>query len=126
MADPSSSMSLVELAETRFGGGQILPAEMLLLEETARGQTADCSSLVERRIRSDLISWLCSDTRARGQVTHHGVWLIGADIEGDTGLEHVSVSFPRRSSPHYGDEGTTHSPIATRCMRAARSGRTEL
>ena len=31
-----------------------------------------------------------------------------------------------RSSPHYGDEGATHSPIATRCMRAARSGRTEL
>ena len=31
----------------------------------------------------------------------------------------------RRSSPHYGDEGKTHSPIATRCVRAARSGRIE-
>ena len=28
-----------------------------------------------------------------------------------------------RSSPHYGDEGATHSPIAPRCLLAARYGR---
>ena len=28
-----------------------------------------------------------------------------------------------RSSPHYGDEGITHSPIAPRCLLAARYGR---
>jgi hypothetical protein len=31
----------------------------------------------------------------------------------------------RRSSPHYGDEGKLIQPIATRCVRAARSGRIE-
>ena len=30
-----------------------------------------------------------------------------------------------RSSPHYGDEGKLIQPIATRCVRAARSGRIE-
>src|SRR5271163_1861806 len=28
-----------------------------------------------------------------------------------------------RSSPHYGGEGVTHSPIAPRCLLAARYGR---
>jgi hypothetical protein len=28
-----------------------------------------------------------------------------------------------RSSPHYWDEGATHSPIAPRCLLAARCGR---
>jgi hypothetical protein len=28
-----------------------------------------------------------------------------------------------RSSPHYGGEGTTHSPIVPRCLLAARYGR---
>ena len=28
-----------------------------------------------------------------------------------------------RSSPHNGDEGVTHSPIAPRCLLAARYGR---
>ena len=28
-----------------------------------------------------------------------------------------------RSSPHYWDEGATHSPIAPRCLLAARYGR---
>ena len=31
----------------------------------------------------------------------------------------------RRSSPHYEDEGKLIRPIATRCVRAARSGRIE-
>ena len=30
-----------------------------------------------------------------------------------------------RSSPHYEDEGKLIQPIATRCVRAARSGRIE-
>ena len=44
-----------------------------------------------------------------------------AVIEWETSDEQVGQRWAR-SSPHYGGEGVTHSPIAPRCLLAARYG----
>src|SRR3979411_1174495 len=44
-------------------------------------------------------------------------------IEWERPLMNRSAKDGIRSSPHYGGEGVTHSPIAPRCLLAARYGR---
>ena len=46
-----------------------------------------------------------------------------AVIEWGRPLMNRSAKDGIRSSPHYGGEGVTHSPIAPRCLLAARYGR---
>src|ERR1700739_3964391 len=46
-----------------------------------------------------------------------------AVIEWERPLMNRSAKDGARSSPHYWDEGATHSPIAPRCLLAARYGR---
>jgi len=46
-----------------------------------------------------------------------------AVIKGATPLMNRSAKGGARSSLHYGGEGATHPPIAPRCLRAARYGR---
>src|ERR1039458_5712470 len=46
-----------------------------------------------------------------------------AVIEWERSLMNRSAKDGARSSPHYGDEGATHSPIAPRCLLTARYGR---
>ena len=46
-----------------------------------------------------------------------------AVIEWERSLMNRSAKDGVRSSPHYGGEGVTHSPIAPRCLLAARYGR---
>ena len=48
---------------------------------------------------------------------------IGAVIDWGRPLMNRSAKDGIRSSPHYGGEGVTHSPIAPRCLLAARYGR---
>ena len=43
-----------------------------------------------------------------------------AVIEWERSLMNRSAKDGARSSPHYGGEGVTHSPIAPRCLLAAR------
>ena len=99
MADPAPRPTLVELAAARFVGADIWRAEKLLFESTERGEKAECSDLPEdqRCIRSNRITWLCSDPNASNRVTHLGIWLIDAEIDGDTDLEHVNIAFPLRA-----------------------------
>src|SRR5271166_829721 len=47
-----------------------------------------------------------------------GLWSMGA-----TPKTNRSAKDGARSSPHYGGEGVSHSPIAPRCLLAARYGR---
>jgi hypothetical protein len=46
-----------------------------------------------------------------------------AVIEWERSLMNRSAKDGARSSPHYGGEGVTHSPIVPRCLLAARYGR---
>src|SRR5271168_1628461 len=46
-----------------------------------------------------------------------------AVIEWERSLMNRSAKDGVRSSPHYGGEGVTHSPIVPRCLLAARYGR---
>ena len=48
---------------------------------------------------------------------------IGLQSMGATPKTNRSAKDGARSSPHYGGEGVSHSPIAPRCLLAARYGR---
>ena len=48
---------------------------------------------------------------------------IGLQSMGATPTMNRSAKDGARSSPHYGGEGVTHSPIVPRCLLAARYGR---
>ena len=48
---------------------------------------------------------------------------IGPQSMGATPQMNRSAKDGARSSPHYGDEGVSHSPIAPRCLLTARYGR---
>src|SRR5208337_2661362 len=50
---------------------------------------------------------------------------IGLQSMGATPKTNRSAKDGARSSPHYGGEGVSHSPIAPRCLLAARYGRFE-
>jgi hypothetical protein len=103
MADAAPKQTLLELATRHFGGEDPLPAERKLFEATASGQKTVCNPLqgVEQAIRSDRISWLCADPDASTRVTHRGVWIIGAQIDGNTNLEYARISFPLRALAAY-------------------------
>jgi hypothetical protein len=48
----------------------------------------------ERRVRAELIRWLCTDTAAASRIGSHGIQLFGARISGPLDLANVKLSFP--------------------------------
>ena len=48
----------------------------------------------ERRLEASRISWLCTDREAPKLVSHNGIRIFGASIDGRFDLEDVSVVFP--------------------------------
>jgi len=86
---------LLELAAARFYQ-DIWPAEQRVFEAVASGEVADCIELAEkdRIIRADRLSWLCTNREASAQVTHRGLSISGAKIDGKVDLAWAKISFP--------------------------------
>jgi hypothetical protein len=96
--------ALVELAKKQFG--TLTAAEEKLFRKTAAGEAADYSSPIEddndpanaeswgdnRVLKADRIEWLCADKKAKEYITHKGLEIQGARIEGVLDLE--GVRFP--------------------------------
>ncbi len=100
---------LIQLAETKL----VLSvpeheAERELLRQVIKGEdanyTADDDTLNDpgntsewnetRTLRASLIVWLCTDIEARPFLTHRGLRIVGAKIEGALNLQFVSIDFP--------------------------------
>lgn len=98
--------ALLALARKRFP--DLSDAEKILLRKTAAGEAADFSTANDeenkpaqadnwgegRRLRSELIAWLCTDPEASELVTHRGVQVIGARVEGPLDLSFAQMPFP--------------------------------
>jgi sRNA-binding regulator protein Hfq len=93
--------SLLELAREKFG--ELSEAEEKLFEATEKGEVAeiskpdkrtDLSKVVLPVIRADRLVWLMTDRRARRRVTHKGVTVVGARIEGEIDLSFVDWPGP--------------------------------
>lgn len=97
---------LIDLAKAKFG--DLTEAETKLFEETPIGKFADCSASDEkendpanaanwpkaRTIRAECIEWLCTNSEASKRVTHKGLWVEGARIDGEIDLQFAKISFP--------------------------------
>src|SRR5271157_2024669 len=105
---PAQGGGLKRLAQAKFG--TLSAAENLLLEKVTGGEPAVCPDPdgkgydpkdadqwgPARRIRADLVAWLCTNEQARKQVHPHGIQVYGADITGPLDLSFVSIQFPLR------------------------------
>lgn len=84
-------------------------AEVKLLRAAPSGKIANCAEKsapqtqvdvleqdwpLERRVRAELIAWLCTDLRASSHVHTSGVFLSNAWVSGAFDLSFVKVSFP--------------------------------
>jgi len=97
---------LIDLAKAKFG--DLTEAEQDLFIAAAIGEGADCSGLTkkdndpanadqwpnERTIKAECIEWLCTDSEASSLVTHKGVQVEGARIEGEPQLTFANILFP--------------------------------
>lgn len=96
---------LLELAEVRFGKTKV---DKKLFAATAKGEIAGYSSekvdendpanadkwTAKRVIKAEQIQWLCTDRKAKKLVTHKGIEIQGARIEGELDLQFAEMSFP--------------------------------
>jgi hypothetical protein len=96
--------SLVELAEKRFG--KVTRAEERLFFAVALGNVADYSSQIEKEndlstaanwpsqriLHADRIAWLCTDPEAVSHVTHRGLGIKGARIDGKLDLRYADIN----------------------------------
>ena len=96
--------ALVKLAVARFP--TLTPAEKNLFRKIAAGEVADYSSSNQdendpahaedwgenRVLQAERIAWLCANKKAREYITHRGLHIRGARIEGVLDLE--IVRFP--------------------------------
>lgn len=94
------------LAQKRFG--RLSTAEQRFFQAVGNRQTADYSSKEEqdndpanagkweddRVLKADRIAWLCTDVEALSLVSHHGIEVNGARIDGDLELEYAKLRFP--------------------------------
>ena len=109
---------LTALAEAKFG--KLSHAEKLLLEKVPSGDFAICGPKRDRadsnptkeddddprnnpggpdkwgearKIRADLVAWLCTDQEAREHVHWRGIQVYGADVTGPVNLSFVNIPF---------------------------------
>ncbi len=97
---------LLELAEREFG--ELKEPEIKLFRAVAAGEFADYRTgnaadddpagaddwPKGRALRADRIEWLCTDSEATALLTHRGIWITGARIEGDIDLKFIRMPFP--------------------------------
>jgi sRNA-binding regulator protein Hfq len=97
---------LIDLAGEKFG--DLTDAERKMFEAAASGEIADCCGPTKedndpanavnwpkaRTIRAKCIEWLCTDSEASSLVTHKGVQVEGARIEGELNLRFAVMNFP--------------------------------
>jgi sRNA-binding regulator protein Hfq len=98
--------NLIDLALQRFPTPTA--AQRKLFQKVAKGELADYSAEAEedndpadannwgpeRVLDANSIAWLCTDKQASALVTHRGIWLKGARIEGWLDLEFAKILFP--------------------------------
>lgn len=102
-----NATKLLELAKGRFG--ELNGAEEELFRSFADGELADCSDKSgenndpseaidwdenTRVLRARCIFWLCTDREASAIVTHKGIQVKGARIDGKLDLSGARISFP--------------------------------
>jgi len=104
---------LLELARERFGtleNGErkLSGSEVTLFEAVVKGQPARYPAAAgedddpanagkwgkPRILKADRIEWLCTDPEASKLVTHRGIWIEGARIDGAIDLEFAMIPFP--------------------------------
>ncbi len=100
---------LLDLAKKRFGSlGGISAAEEKLIRAAAAGEVADYRMRVagsddpakadawgaERRLRAEIIAWLCTDRQAVQLISHRGIRLAGARVVGKLDISYARISFP--------------------------------
>lgn len=97
---------LTELAKREFG--YVTKAEKKLFKAVVKGEFADyCAETAEdnepakaeswgneRVLNAKIITWLCTEPQARELITHRGILVKGARIDGELGLRYTKVSFP--------------------------------
>jgi hypothetical protein len=98
IADIDNKSKLLQLAASRFNQ-EISLAEEELFEAAVDARDADCTKFSgkDRIIRSDRLSWLCTNPDAAAQVLSRGVSILGAEIDGEVNLEWAKISFPLRT-----------------------------
>ncbi|MFN2622536.1 MAG: hypothetical protein ABR611_06790 [Chthoniobacterales bacterium] len=103
---PSRADQLVILAREKFP--QLTAAEEKFLRHTADAQyavfgdegsqTIDPSQAGEwkedRVLKADCIAWMCADPQAKQFLTHRGVLVVGARIDGELDLQFVQLAVP--------------------------------
>jgi uncharacterized protein YjbI with pentapeptide repeats len=92
---------LKALAYAKFGKESFNDAENSLLHQASTGELPFCAeedledvSHSQRRIRPELIGWLCMDEQARRCVHWQGIKVCGAVINGFLDLLFVNIDFP--------------------------------
>jgi predicted acyltransferase (DUF342 family) len=97
---------LTELAEKDFD--DVSKAEKKLFKAVVKGEFADYSAEAEedndpakgetwgneRALNAKIITWLCTEPQACVLVTHRGILIKGARIDGELGLQCTKISFP--------------------------------
>jgi hypothetical protein len=103
--EPTMAKTLLELARDKFG--ELTEAEEKLFEAIEKGEPADYRSAQkqennpakaqkwgkERALGADRVAWLFTSPDGRSRVTHMGVRISGARIDGYLDLQLVSVRF---------------------------------
>ena len=104
---PTNEVSLLQLANEHFGTNLTLAEEMLfqtvangkMLSYTGdSGKDDDPSNFrnwrIERVIRADRITWLCTDAAASAHVPFTGIGLSRFRIDGSLELQSATIRFP--------------------------------
>jgi hypothetical protein len=101
-----NASKLLDLARKKFGA--LTETEKILFQAVVNGELADFSDSLdknndpngaekwgdERVLKADRIAWLCTDPEASDMVTHKGIRVKGARIDGELDLEYARISFP--------------------------------
>src|SRR4051812_9051669 len=95
----NSSPTLVHLAKAKFA--DLSPNEELFFRLTEAGNVVSFKPQNETTgdvglLRAACIAWVCTDSRALACLTHHGVQLVGADIDGVLDLSQSTIAHPLR------------------------------
>jgi hypothetical protein len=107
-------ITLARLRFTAFGCDDEGRVFEKLIQKTGRGEKAnfvpDTKSEIltnpvnagswgkDRIIRAEWIVWLCTDPKASGLVTSHGIEIIGARVDGVLDLAWAKIQFPLRAT----------------------------
>jgi len=102
----SAEIELLKLAKERYTN--LSPAEEKFFRAVAKGEPADFSGAsdeendpshadkwpAERALNADRLAWLCTNSAASKLVTHRGILVLGAQVNGILNLEWTDITFP--------------------------------